>query len=245
MKILFSSSESKIEGGKYPPLSLNSFMQKECYKKRLKVIKKYNDIIMHDELVKVCKIFGIKNIKECQRYRKDIFIQKCIKAIKRYSGVAYQYLDYQNLKKDEQEYIDNNTLIFSNLFGAIFAKDKIPFYKLKQGEKLEGFNIENFYKNECSKSLDLLLQDEDILDLRAAFYEKFYKINKRYTKLKFVKNKKVVSHWAKAYRGIVLKEIAKAKITNIDEFMRLSIDGLKVLEIEKNSNFDLIVLEIS
>ena len=75
--------------------------------------------------------------------------------------------------------------------------------------------------------------NEDIIDLRAGFYEKFYKINKPYTTMKFIKDGKVVSHWAKAYRGVILKLIAINNIKTIDELMNMQIENLKIEEITK------------
>ena len=43
-------------------------------------------------------------------------------------------MSYNNLEKSSQKYIDDNVLIFSNLFGVLKASDVIPDYKLKQGE---------------------------------------------------------------------------------------------------------------
>jgi len=80
------------------------------------------------------------------------------------------------------------------------------------------------------------MDDNEILDLRAGFYDKFYKPQKEYTTLKFIKDGKVVSHWAKAYRGIVLREIAKAQIKNIEDFMKLPIEGLSIFEIQTKKN---------
>lgn len=48
--------------------------------------------------------------------------------------------------------------------------------------------------------------------------DKFYKITRPYTTLKFLKNRKTVSHWAKVYRGIVLRNVSKH---NIKEFLAL------------------------
>ncbi|RUM73616.1 MAG: peroxide stress protein YaaA, partial [Sulfurovum sp.] len=54
--------------------------------------------------------------------------------------------------------------------------------------------------------------------------------------LKFLKNGKVVSHWAKAYRGKVLHEVAKAGVETLDDFMKLPIPGLQIEEIQTKKN---------
>ena len=167
-----------------------------------------------------------------------------MKAINRYDGVAFDYLEYSKLNKNEQDYIDNNVLIFSNLFGPISSGDLIPDYKLKQGETFNNLKIEKFYNDNFSQILDEYLQNEDIIDLRAGFYEKFYKINKPYTTMKFIKDGKVVSHWAKAYRGIVLKLLSMNKIKTIDELMSMQINNLKIEEIKKQNNKTEIVYSI-
>ena len=167
-----------------------------------------------------------------------------MKAINRYDGVAFDYLEYSKLNKNEQDYIDNNVLIFSNLFGPISSGDLIPDYKLKQGETFNNLKIEKFYNDNFSQILDEYLQNEDIIDLRAGFYEKFYKINKPYTTMKFIKDGKVVSHWAKAYRGIILKLLSMNKIKTIDELMSMQINNLKIEEIKKQNNKTEIVYSI-
>ena len=111
--------------------------------------------------------------------------------------------------------------------------DKIPDYKLKQGETFNNLKIEKFYMDNFSKVIDEYLKDEDIIDLRAGFYEKFYKIEKPYVTMKFIKDGKVVSHWAKAYRGIILKLLAKNSISSIEELMSMQIENLKIEEIKK------------
>ena len=65
----------------------------------------------------------------------------------------------------------------------------------------------------------------------SGFYDKFYKPKKPYTTLKFIKEGKVVSHWAKAYRGIVLRKIALSGVDTVEEFMKLEIAALNIKEI--------------
>lgn len=104
----------------------------------------------------------------------------------------------------------------------------IPEYKLKQGASIGELKPEKIYCEHASALLDIYLEDDDILDLRAGFYDKFYKPSKPYTTLKFIKEGKVVSHWAKAYRGLVLRAIAQANIRTLDAFMALNIEGLTI-----------------
>jgi cytoplasmic iron level regulating protein YaaA (DUF328/UPF0246 family) len=157
-----------------------------------------------------------------------------MKVIERYDGVAFDYLKYSTLKENEKSYIDKNVIIFSNLFGPVLAGDMgLPDYKLKQGEKIGSFELEKFYNEKFTNSLNNYLESEEIIDLRAGFYEKFYKINKPYFTMKFIKEGKVVSHWAKAYRGIILNLMANNNIQSIEELMNLQIENLSVEEIKK------------
>jgi cytoplasmic iron level regulating protein YaaA (DUF328/UPF0246 family) len=158
--------------------------------------------------------------------------------------VAFDYLSYDNLDEKEQQYIDNHVILFSNLFGPTRASDLIPEYRLKQGEAVADIKTEKFYNEHAANLMEAYLAEEEILDLRAGFYDKFYKPTKPYTTLKFIKDGKVVSHWAKAYRGIVLREIAKAGIETLKDFMKLPIEGLSIKEIQTKKNKTEIIYEI-
>ena len=182
------------------------------------------------------KMFGIKKESEIEKYKRDIIHELTMKAIERYTGVAFDYLKYDEMTDKEKAYIDQHVILFSNLFGPIRADDLIPEYKLKQGEAVGEIKPEKFYHEHAATLMEEYLKDEEILDLRAGFYDKFYKPSKPYTTLKFIKDGKVVSHWAKAYRGIVLRELAKAGVNSMDAFMQLSIDGLSIHEIQTKKN---------
>lgn len=234
MKILFSPAETKKEGGVSAKLEADNFLFPELYTKREEVLHIYNDFIKSSDDESLSQFFGIKDHKKFQKYKEDIFKQPLMKVIERYDGVAFDYLEYEKLEEDEQNYIDQNVIVFSNLFGPLRAGDfGIPEYKLKQGEKIGAFAPEVFYKKHFSKALDELLANETYLDLRAGFYNKFYKPNSPYVTLKFLKDGKVVSHWAKAYRGLILKAMAKNKIENIEQFMGMEVENLSVKEILK------------
>jgi len=246
MKILFAPSEAKFSGGEYQKIDKKSFLFEDLFEKRLEFLKEYNNFLKVASKEELAKLFGVKKDELIKRYKINIFDAPIKMVIDRYDGVAYDYLDMASLDDKAKSYIYENLIIFSNLYGPLRAKDLgIVEYKLKQGESVGDIKPEQFYKKHFSEALDRFLEDEDILDLRAGFYNKFYKPKKSYTTLKFIKDDKVVSHWAKAYRGKVLRELAKNSISSLEEFMELEIEDLKIKDILIKGVHKEIVYEIS
>jgi len=235
MKILLAPSETKKTGGE-DSFNPNGLLFEELAPHRMKLLHTYINILQQGDMQVLSKMFGIKKEADILKHKKDIIHELTMKAIERYTGVAFDYLGYEELDHEAQNYIDSNVILFSNLFGPIRASDLIPEYKLKQGESVGEFKTEKFYKEHSAHLMEDYLAEDEILDLRAGFYDKFYKPTKAYTTLKFIKEGKVVSHWAKAYRGIVLREIAKSGVTSIEAFMKLSIEGLSIHEIQTKKN---------
>jgi len=232
MKILLAPSERKTLGGENPPISKNSFIFPEIYENRREAIKKY------DEFIKTTD--DIKNFGDDKT---SIFNRPTKKAILRYSGVAFDYLDYKNLDIDSKNWIDENVYIFSNLFGVISGGDLIPHYTLKQGAK-PGFDIYKFYKDIFTPILNEINKNEDFIDLRAKFYEKIYKPKNAIT-FKFIKNNKVVSHFAKAYRGKLTAIISKHKPKTIEDVLKISFPDIEIVEIIEKKGIKEIVCNVN
>ena len=243
MKILLAPSETKKSGGDLP-FNPNALLFQELAPHRMKLLHTYINILQQGDMQVLSKMFGIKKESDILKHKRDIIHELTMKAIERYTGVAFDYLGYEKLNAQAQTYIDDNVILFSNLWGPIKSSDLIPEYKLKQGEAVGEIKTEKFYHEHSAHLMEEYLQDEEILDLRAGFYDKFYKPSKPYTTLKFIKDGKVVSHWAKAYRGIVLREIAKEGVTSIEAFMKLPIEGLSIHEIQTKKNKTEIVYNI-
>lgn len=239
LKILFSPSEGKKSGGDEKTKELLG-----SNKAREDILNEYNDLVLNGNEEDIKKLFGFKKYSECLTYKNDIFKSPLMSAIQRYNGVAYDYLDFNSLDENAKVYLKENTIIFSNLYGPILGGDPIANYKVKQGNNIKNIVPDKFYKDRFSYQLDLYLANTEILDLRAGYYNKFYTINKPYTTLKFLKHGKAVSHWAKAYRGIVLRVLAEHTIHSIEEFMALEIEGLSVSEIKVVKNKTEIIYNI-
>ena len=245
MKILFSPSEAKHKGGTSISIEEDNYLFPELFDKRYKMVTFYKDYIQQASQEELVKLFGTKKQTVIDYYSDNIFNRDTMKVINRYDGVAYDYLEYSTLNEIEENYIDQNVIIFSNLFGPLLAGDKgLPDYKLKQGEKIGDLAPEKFYKEYFLNALDEVLTKEHYLDLRAGFYNKFYKPTSPYTTLKFIRDGKVVSHWAKAYRGIVLRHLAINNIQTIEDFMKMNIPNLLIKEIIQKGIHTEIIYEI-
>ncbi len=243
MKILLAPAETKRDGGDFQAISLNDFYFQEFNTIRNEVVTSYDKFIKSCTLEELSDWFGLKNLKECEKYSISILQKPTMKAIVRYTGVAFDALDYEHLSLNEQQYCDENVVLFSNLFGPLKANDLIPNYKFKQGAVLPNYDVIGKYKVAIKESLDNYLGDE-VIDLRAGFYDKFYKPSASTITFKFLKDGKVVSHWAKHYRGLIVKELAKNNIKNFEELMKLEIEGLQLLEIQEKKNIKTLIMEI-
>ena len=234
MTILLAPSETKSIGGEgrfdLHDLCFDSIDRKT-------IIDAYESCL--DDASCIEKIFSTTKdtVGDIQNYR----LQTVKKAILRYEGVAFEYLDYLGLEPQAKNYIHNNVYLFSNLYGIVRACDNIPYYRLKQGAKIAGFNPARHYK----KQLAFLDEQFDtVLDLSAAHYEKFYKPKKMYYSAKFIKNGKTVSHWAKAYRGILTRVCAQNNIQTITQLLEVEIEGLEYLETVEDKNKKTLVYAI-
>jgi cytoplasmic iron level regulating protein YaaA (DUF328/UPF0246 family) len=243
MKILLAPSETKKSGGD-TSFNPDTLLFETLAPHRKKLLHAYTNVLQKGDVSVLSKMFGLKKEADILAHKKDIIHELTMKAIQRYTGVAFDYLGYEKLDFRVQDYIDNHVILFSNLFGPLRASDLIPEYKLKQAEAVKDIKTEKFYHEHSAKLLEDYLADEEILDLRAGFYDKFYVPKKDYTTLKFIKEGKVISHWAKAYRGIVLREIAKAGIETLEAFMQLPIEGLRIQTIQTKKNKTEITYEI-
>ena len=231
ISVLFSLSEGKRHGGSLPALQSGGILF--GLDPRNEILEAYRSIVLADDPERYLLLFGLKKEADAEPYLLDILTAPTLPALERYDGVAYEYLDAASLDGDALAYLGLNLIIFSNLFGPLRGSDAIPDYKLKQGNQVGGIAPESYYRTRFQENLDELLGDRQILDLRAGYYDKFYKPGKTVTTMKFIKDGKVVSHWAKAYRGIVLRHQAQHRFQTTEALLASDIPGLRIKEIQQ------------
>ncbi|MCI5969407.1 YaaA family protein [Helicobacter sp.] len=246
MWILFSPSEKKCFTHKNAIPSTNTYFYKDFICKNLQeILESYTQYLQHASDAQLQKLFGAKTISlNALSLAQNLFNSPLLDSIKRYDGVAFNALDYENLDKNAQDYLAQNLLIFSNLFGVLKTTDKIPYYDLKQGEgfsfKSLNFTTKQFYADNFANICKFLettkAESLEFLDLRASFYQKCFPLHKIPNSLShknahiltpnFIKNGKIVSHYAKFYRGILLQTCAKKGVSSLEKLLHTEITGL-------------------
>ncbi len=245
MKILYSPSEAKslqspINGNLKENLTFSNL-----FDKRAQVLEKYQQFLNQSSNEKLSKLLGLKKESDINMYKNiDIFNSPLQIAILRYSGVGFNYLDFPSLEDSAKDVILESLLIFSNLFGPIKSSDKIPLYKLKQGEKIGEFVPSKHYKTYFSDTLDEYIGEDLVVDLRAGFYEKFYTPKVPRISMKFLKDGKNINHFSKAYRGLVARALAIYNPKDENELRQVMIPDLSIKEILQKGKNTTFVYEI-
>lgn len=210
MKILFSPSEEKNLIYQYREDSsfLDNLLFKNLRDFRANIIEEYLNTLKSSSTEQLSNLLGSKTISlDMLSACSNLLNASSVESIFLYNGVAFKALDIKSLKDSALSYLMENVIIFSNLFGAIRSCDKIPYYKLKQGESFGKYSLKYIYKH-FRDELDSYLSNDLVLDLRAEVYIKAYSPNVPTKIVEFYKNGKKVSHYSKYYRGILLREIA-------------------------------------
>lgn len=234
MFILFSPSEEKIKSSNNYNIEFikNFFINFDTSQLSIKsnfrnnFLKEYAKNFNNLE-----NIFGVKNTNDVFKN----FSTNLYSAINLYQGISFKELSYNNLSDKSKDYINRHLIIFSNLFGPIRPNDKIPFYKLKQGIKINNINQAKSYKEDTSKQLDELINDF-VIDLRAKIYEEYYDIKTNYVNFNFIKNGKQLSHSSKIYRAKILKVLANNNVTELKELFNIINNNFNVSSIKTLDN---------
>lgn len=166
-------------------------------------------------------IEAIKANKELNHY----------KSIQLFNGAVFKNLNYSTLEEKEKKYIDTNVMIFSALYGIITAEEAISPYRLDLNNSLDP-KIINLSK-QWKKYINQYLENQDtnyIIDLASSEYRKLVNIkslNKNYIIINFKDRKdakyKTIGTFAKMARGQFLREMAKKKISRIEDIKELSV----------------------
>jgi len=210
MIILLPPSEGKIDGGTMPPIKTLNENQAVMFER----METYSDDFD--------KLYGVKGsaLQRAVMANENILSAATCKAIKRYSGVVYDGIDYATLDSDAKKRADERIYIVSALFGLIRADTLIPNYKLKI-DKLQAYK---FWKPIIGKQL----KEDFVIDLLPQAHRKavYYKDGIRVEFIYRVRgDKKHAGHAGKLIKGKFVRWLLQNDITNPDKMLAFDQDG--------------------
>ena len=234
MRVLLAPAETKRpdgdrEGGcfRLEDLLFGSSRERE------EALEAYESFVQSATCEALSAFFGLKRPEEIARYRgQKLLSRPTQKALRRYSGVVFEALDYDALNATERRWCEERIVLFSNLFGPVRGGDELPDYRFKQGAQLPGLKSDRFEKS-FHGLLEPLLSGECVLDLRAGWYIKRYPVAKSIVPV-FLKNGRVLSHWAKTQRGRLVRFLAAHQPQSEADLAKLNPPGLQLQEIRQH-----------
>ena len=243
MKIIFSPSKEMREE--------NIFKNKKIEFTESKFKDKTNILIgilkekSLSEIENIMKLKGKllnKTYKDIQDYDKLKFIP----AISMYYGVSFKELNLEDYSEKSLEYLKNNLLILSTLYGVLLAFDLVKKYRLDMTMSIIDKGLYNFWKKDINDYIsNILSKDEVLLNLASGEFSKLID-NKKISMINidFKEEKdgayKSVSTYSKKARGQFLNYLIKNQIANLEDIKKIKLDGYslnKDLSDEKNLIF--------
>ena len=243
MKIIFSPSKEMREE--------NIFENKKIEFTESKFKDKTNILIgilkekSLSEIENIMKLKGKllnKTYKDIQDYDKLKFIP----AISMYYGVSFKELNLEDYSEKSLEYLKNNLLILSALYGVLLAFDLVKKYRLDMTMSIIDKGLYNFWKKDINDYIsNILSKDEVLLNLASGEFSKLID-NKKISMINidFKEEKdgvyKSVSTYSKKARGQFLNYLIKNQIANLEDIKKIKLDGYslnKALSDEKNFIF--------
>ena len=243
MKIIFSPSKEMREE--------NIFKNKKIEFTESKFKDKTNILI---DILKEKSIFEIENImklkgellnktyKDIQDYDK----LKSIPAISMYYGVSFKELKLEDYSEKSLEYLENNLLILSALYGILLTFDLVKKYRLDMTMSIIDKGLYNFWKKDINDYIsNILSKDEVLLNLASGEFSKMIDSKKiSIINIDFKEEKdgiyKSVSTYSKKARGQFLNYLVKNQIDNLEDIKKIKLDGYSLnntLSDEKNFIF--------
>ena len=243
MKIIFSPSKEMREE--------NIFENKKIEFTESKFKDKTNILIgilkekSLSEIENIMKLKGEllnKTYKDIQDYDKLKFIP----AISMYYGVSFKELNLEDYSEKSLEYLKNNLLILSALYGVLLAFNLVKKYRLDMTMSIIDKGLYNFWKKDINDYIsNILSKDEVLLNLASGEFSKLID-NKKISMINidFKEEKdgvyKSVSTYSKKARGQFLNYLIKNQIANLEDIKKIKLDGYslnKDLSDEKNLIF--------
>lgn len=224
MKIIFSPSKSQSQ-----ILQTVHFSKKSVPKfaKKADILYKKMRTLSRDEMQVIFKTSDKKTDELLTLINNKTLL--ALPSIEVFSGTSFKQLELGNYDLDQQNYLENNVLILSALYGLLRPFDRIKPYRLDMNDALlkdeqEYKNLYEFWYddiNSCFKKGEVIInlaskEYSQLLDNERLNVINFYFLTKGDNK------EKSISVYSKQQRGALLDYIIKNKITRLKDLRNYS-----------------------
>ncbi len=231
MLVLLPPSETKAVGGDGAPLELDQLSFAELTRTRERVGSTL--VRMATNPARAAKVLGLGRTQAGEvRHNEQLLASPTMPAIRRYTGVLYDALDYASLTPAERARADARLAVGSALFGLVRASDPIPTYRLSGGTKLPRLGtLGAVWKPTLGPVLTSIADEELVVDLRSGAYRALAPIDDALTVRVLSErpdgSRGVVSHFNKATKGLLARLLARTsgECSSVSDVMRVARRG--------------------
>ncbi|GAC68947.1 peroxide stress protein YaaA [Gordonia soli] len=213
MLVLLPPSETKADGGRGAPLDLDTLAFGELTPIRKQVADAVVTLAADLDASRAALGLGLGQLAEIDR-NAELWVSPTMPAIRRYTGVLYDALDFTSLTRSAKVKAGDRLAIGSAMFGVVSATDLIPAYRLSGGSKLPDLpTLTSLWKPALTPALADL--DDFIVDLRSGIYQQLGPVPGAVTAGVVSEapdgSRKVVSHFNKHHKGLMARELVQTR----------------------------------
>lgn len=223
MLILLPPSEGKTPPPAGPSLDFSQLSYPQFNQLRAEIADELIEVSQRLDALDILQVGT--SVSEAVFAQQNLFTLPCAPAREVYTGVLFTALDLPHASTQSLSFAEDTIMIFSGLFGVLSPNDFIPAYRLSMGTKLPKLGNNKTLWKRALKDFHYG-EGELVIDCRSGNYQVWNPpLSSDWVTINAVREvdgkRKVVSHYAKHYRGILAHELVDT-CTNIDDGEQLA-----------------------
>lgn len=237
LAILLPPSETKSTGGRGAPLHLDALsFADELGALRKQLVDAVTTLAADVPASRAA--LGLSDRQDDQiALNADLWTSPTLPALRRYTGVLYDALDYRTLTPAGRRKAHESVLVASALFGLVRGGDPVPAYRLSAGSTLPGLGgLASLWRPVLAPVLAGF--DGLVIDLRSSAYAALAPapgaVTVRVLSVLPDGTRAIVSHFNKHHKGVLVRTLLSSRASPTDPTSLLRILARAGIEAERS-----------